>query len=69
MPRSDAAARRSLGKGAVPNAAWLEHIPQLDDITRSRIVLKDGRGPERGVRFEHLVMNFQPPTANSQGKW
>lgn len=27
---------------AVPNAVWLEHIPQLDDITRSRIELKDG---------------------------
>ena len=27
---------------AVPNATWLEHIPQLDDITRSRIPIKDG---------------------------
>jgi L-alanine-DL-glutamate epimerase-like enolase superfamily enzyme len=27
---------------AVPNATWLEHIPQLDDITSSRIVMKDG---------------------------
>jgi len=27
---------------AVPNATWLEHIPQLDDITRSRIAIKDG---------------------------
>jgi L-alanine-DL-glutamate epimerase-like enolase superfamily enzyme len=27
---------------AVPNATWLEHIPQLDDITASRIVIKDG---------------------------
>jgi L-alanine-DL-glutamate epimerase-like enolase superfamily enzyme len=27
---------------AVPNATWLEHIPQLDDITASRIAIKDG---------------------------
>jgi L-alanine-DL-glutamate epimerase-like enolase superfamily enzyme len=27
---------------AVPNATWLEHIPQLDDITRSRIKIHDG---------------------------
>ena len=27
---------------AVPNAAWVEYIPQLDDITTSRIVVKDG---------------------------
>lgn len=27
---------------AVPNATWLEHIPQLDDITESRIAIKDG---------------------------
>jgi L-alanine-DL-glutamate epimerase-like enolase superfamily enzyme len=27
---------------AVPNGAWVEYIPQLDSITTSRIVLKDG---------------------------
>ncbi|MEP6703023.1 MAG: mandelate racemase/muconate lactonizing enzyme family protein, partial [Betaproteobacteria bacterium] len=27
---------------AVPNAAWVEYIPQLDDITTSRITLRDG---------------------------
>ena len=27
---------------AVPNAAWVEYIPQLDDITTSRIVIQDG---------------------------
>ncbi len=27
---------------AVPNAAWVEYIPQLDDITRSRIEIRDG---------------------------
>lgn len=27
---------------AVPNAAWVEYIPQLDDITTSRIAIADG---------------------------
>ncbi len=27
---------------AVPNAAWVEYIPQLDDITTSRIRIEDG---------------------------
>ena len=27
---------------AIPNAAWVEYIPQLDDITHTRIQVKDG---------------------------
>ena len=27
---------------AVPNGAWVEYIPQLDDLTSSRITLRDG---------------------------
>ena len=27
---------------AVPNGGWLEHIPQLDDIATSRVVVRDG---------------------------
>jgi L-alanine-DL-glutamate epimerase-like enolase superfamily enzyme len=27
---------------AVPNAAWVEYIPQLDDITTSRLAIEDG---------------------------
>jgi L-alanine-DL-glutamate epimerase-like enolase superfamily enzyme len=27
---------------AVPNARWVEYIPQLDDVTRSRIEIRDG---------------------------
>ena len=37
---------------AVPNAAWVEYIPQLDDITTSRIVIRDGYAipsPEPGL--------------------
>ena len=29
---------------AVPNAAWVEWIPQLDDITTSRMTVQDGTG-------------------------
>ena len=28
--------------GAVPNAAWIEYIPQLDSITTSRLTIRDG---------------------------
>ena len=27
---------------AVPNGAWVEHIPQLDDVTTSRMAMADG---------------------------
>ena len=27
---------------AVPNAAWVEYIPQLDDITTSRLAIDNG---------------------------
>ena len=27
---------------AVPNASWVEYIPQLDDITSSRMRVEDG---------------------------
>ncbi|MEK9968087.1 MAG: enolase C-terminal domain-like protein, partial [Ferrovibrio sp.] len=28
---------------AVPNAAWVEWIPQLDDVTLSRLQIADGK--------------------------
>ncbi len=34
---------------AVPNGAWLEHIPQLDDITTSRIEIAEGHAIPPGV--------------------
>jgi L-alanine-DL-glutamate epimerase-like enolase superfamily enzyme len=40
---------------AIPNASWLEHIPQLDDITASRIAIKDGYAlpsPHAGLGIE-----------------
>jgi L-alanine-DL-glutamate epimerase-like enolase superfamily enzyme len=42
---------------AVPNAAWVEYIPQLDDITTSRIVIEDGYAippatPGNGIEWD-----------------
>ncbi len=42
---------------AVPNGAWLEHIPQLDDIAASRVVVKDGfatppEAPGNGIEWD-----------------
>ena len=28
---------------AVPNSRWVEYIPQLDSITRTRLEIRDGR--------------------------
>ena len=57
---------------AVPNSAWLEHIPQLDAVTESRIeitdgvalapdrpghgIVWDGRAIERHQRFPPIVL-------------
>lgn len=42
---------------AVPNAAWVEWIPQLDDITTSRLILRDGKAvpsdqPGLGIEWD-----------------
>ncbi len=42
---------------AVPNAAWVEYIPQLDDITTSRILIEDGYAippatPGNGIEWD-----------------
>jgi L-alanine-DL-glutamate epimerase-like enolase superfamily enzyme len=42
---------------AVPNAAWVEYIPQLDSITTSRIELRDGfaippQAPGLGIEWD-----------------
>jgi L-alanine-DL-glutamate epimerase-like enolase superfamily enzyme len=46
---------------AVPNAAWVEYIPQLDDITTSRIQVKDGfayppEAPGLGIAWDWSVI-------------
>ncbi|HZF75900.1 MAG TPA: mandelate racemase/muconate lactonizing enzyme family protein [Acetobacteraceae bacterium] len=42
---------------AVPNGAWLEHIPQLDDIASSRVVVREGHAappaePGNGIAWD-----------------
>ena len=40
---------------AVPNATWLEHIPQLDRITRSHVLMQDGHAlpsPQPGLGID-----------------
>ena len=34
---------------AVPNAAWVEYIPQLDDVTTSRMTIEDGHAVAPGA--------------------
>jgi L-alanine-DL-glutamate epimerase-like enolase superfamily enzyme len=42
---------------AVPNAPWVEYIPQLDDIASSRLIIENGRalppqGPGLGIEWD-----------------
>ena len=42
---------------AIPNAPWLEYIPQLDDITTQGMPMKDGRAmpsekPGLGIEWD-----------------
>lgn len=46
---------------AVPNATWVEYIPQLDDVTTSRIEVKDGYAvppmtPGLGIAWDWTVI-------------
>lgn len=46
---------------AVPNAAWVEYIPQLDDVTTSRIEVKEGYAlppmtPGLGIAWDWAVI-------------
>jgi len=48
----------------VPNGAWVEHIPQLDSITTSRIALRDGHAvppdaPGLGIDWDWPAMERQ----------
>ena len=52
---------------AVPNAAWVEWIPQLDDVTTSRIRVENGRAvpaetPGIGIDFDWKVLNRRATT-------
>jgi L-alanine-DL-glutamate epimerase-like enolase superfamily enzyme len=60
---------------AVPNATWLEHIPQLDDITQSPIKMKDGYAypstqPGLGIEWDWKAIErkrLAPPAVVSAG--
>ena len=46
---------------AVPNAAWVEYIPQLDEVTTSRIEVTDGHAvppmaPGLGIAWDWPVI-------------
>ena len=46
---------------AVPAAKWVEYIPQLDDVTLSRIVIEDGYAvapdaPGNGIDWDWAVV-------------
>jgi L-alanine-DL-glutamate epimerase-like enolase superfamily enzyme len=52
---------------AVPNAAWVEYIPQLDDITTSRIRIADGHAvpsdaPGIGIDWDWQAMEKRSGT-------
>ena len=53
--------------GAVPNAAWIEHIPQLDAITSSRLVMEDGYAvvpttPGLGIEWDMAAIERRATT-------
>src|SRR5512147_509508 len=46
---------------AVPSAAWVEYIPQLDDLTTSRLAIADGRAiapmaPGLGIEWDFAAI-------------
>jgi L-alanine-DL-glutamate epimerase-like enolase superfamily enzyme len=59
---------------AVPNATWLEHIPQLDDITASRIIIKDGYAfpstrPGLGIEWDWKAIERRCKVAPAVVAW
>jgi len=53
--------------GAVPNATWIEHIPQLDAITSSRLVIEDGyalvpTSPGLGIEWDFAAIERRAAT-------
>jgi L-alanine-DL-glutamate epimerase-like enolase superfamily enzyme len=57
---------------AVPNAAWVEHIPQLQKVATSRVELKDGRAhpsqdPGLGIAWdEDALARFEVPDSRCE---
>jgi L-alanine-DL-glutamate epimerase-like enolase superfamily enzyme len=49
---------------AVPNARWVEYIPQLDDLTLSGMTIENGRAipssePGLGIAWDFDAINRQ----------
>jgi L-alanine-DL-glutamate epimerase-like enolase superfamily enzyme len=47
---------------AAPNAAWVEYIPQLDDITTSRLAIAEGHAvapspPGLGIEWDFVAID------------
>jgi L-alanine-DL-glutamate epimerase-like enolase superfamily enzyme len=54
---------------AVPNARWVEYIPQLDDLTQERLRIEEGRAyapdtPGLGIEWDEQMLSrrqkFEP---------
>ena len=58
---------------AVPNAAWVEYIPQLDDITTSRIAIVDGHAipsdvPGLGIAWDWKAIGARAVATATVGR-
>ena len=52
---------------AVPNATWVEYIPQLDDLTTSRMQVQDGYAippdaPGLGIAWDWAAITARQTT-------
>ena len=57
---------------AVPNAQWVEYIPQLDDLTTSRLVVEDGRAippelPGLGIGWDWQALDTRAVSRSQIG--
>jgi L-alanine-DL-glutamate epimerase-like enolase superfamily enzyme len=44
---------------AVPNARWVEYIPQLDDLTTERMIIRDGRAVPSDIPGLGIAWDFE----------
>lgn len=54
---------------AVPNAAWVEYIPQLDDLTTSRLVIEDGHALAPSEAGLGLAWNLDVINARARARF
>ena len=58
---------------AVPNAAWVEYIPQLDDLTTSRLAIADGYAvapmqPGLGIEWDWPAIERRATARHASGR-